>query len=62
MTIINTTLEDIQRAFTVWDARYRANPEAFMNEAARLLSWKEDEYTYGEACAPYFVSILESLS
>jgi hypothetical protein len=53
------TAKQIQQAFTTWDARYRANPEAFMNEAARLLNPDEDEYTYGEAAAPYFLSILE---
>lgn len=61
MTTINTTLEAIQQTFTVWDARYRADPEAFMNEAARLLNPQEDEYTYGEAAMPYFLSILETV-
>ncbi len=47
-------------AFTEWDRRYRADPEQFMNEAARLL--KEDADTYGAAAAPYFVSILAELA
>lgn len=58
---INTTKEAIQAAFTEWDRRYREDPEAFMNEAARLLNPDEDEFTYGEAAAPYFLSILEEI-
>lgn len=61
MTAINTSLQQIKAALTEWDRRYREDPEAFMNEAARLLDPNEDEYTYGEAAAPYFVSILEEL-
>lgn len=61
MKTINTTLIHLQAAFTEWDRRYRENPEQFMNEAARLLNPDEDEYTYGEAAAPYFLSILEGL-
>lgn len=44
------------RAFTEWDRRYREEPERFENEAARLL--KGTPETYGEAAAPYFLSIL----
>lgn len=61
MKTITTTQLHIQSALTEWDRRYRENPEAFMNEAARLLDPREDEYTYGEAAAPYFLSILEEL-
>jgi hypothetical protein len=70
---ITTTQLHLQAAFSEWDRRYRADPEAFMNEAARLLNPKQsegqaiaqnpaqDEYTYGEAAAPYFLSILEEV-
>lgn len=44
------------RAFTEWERRYREEPERFMSEAARVL--RETPETYGEACAPYFLSIL----
>ena len=58
---VKTTAAAIQQAFTIWDARYQEDPEAFMNEAARLLNPQEDEYTYGEAATPYFLSILEGV-
>jgi hypothetical protein len=61
MKTITTTQLHLQMAFSEWDRRYRANPEEFMNEAARLLNPQEDEYTYGEAAAPYFLSILEEI-
>lgn len=44
-------------AFTEWDRRYREEPERFQSEAVRLL--KETPQTYGAACAPYLLSILE---
>lgn len=59
-TQIVTTLEAIKAAFTEWDERYRADPEAFMNEAYRLLY--EEPETYGEACAPYFVELLKEVA
>lgn len=43
-------------AFTEWERRYREEPERFMSEAAKLL--KETPETYGDACAPYLLSIL----
>lgn len=61
-TVITTTKADIQAAFTEWDRRYREDPEKFLNEAARLLNPSENEYTYGEAALPYFLSILETVS
>ena len=54
-----TDLQRFEAAFTEWDRRYREDPEAFMNAAARLL--KGTPETYGEAAAPYFVSILDEM-
>lgn len=51
--------EELVAAFTEWDRRYREDPEGFENEAARLL--KGTPQSYGEAAAPYFVSILQQL-
>lgn len=59
---ITTTSELIQAALTEWDRRYREDPEAFMNEAARLLNPDETAETYGESAAPYFLNILEEVS
>lgn len=59
---IVTTKLHLKAAFTEWDRRYRANPEEFRNEAARLLDSSQDEYTYGEAATPYFMQILEDVS
>lgn len=54
---ISVTANQIRRAFTEWDKRYRENPEQFMNEAYRLLY--EDEEDYGNAVTPYFIDLLE---
>lgn len=59
---ITTTATLVQAALTEWDRRYREDPEAFMNEAARMLNPDETAETYGEAAAPYFLSILEEVS
>jgi len=53
------TLEEFAMAFTEWDRRYRDDPEAFEAEAVRLL--KGTPATYGEACAPYFMKLLEEV-
>jgi hypothetical protein len=50
------TKEQIAAAFTEWDRRYREEPERFMNEARRLLTTTPKDY--GDACAPYFIAIL----
>ena len=52
-------LIEIQAAFTEWDRRYREEPERFESEVKRLL--KGTPATYGEACAPYFVKLLEEV-
>ena len=54
------TAEDFVAAFTEWDRRYREEPERFESEAARVL--KGTPESYGQACAPYFCSILDELS
>lgn len=54
-----TDEERFARAFTEWDRRYREEPERFMSEAQHLL--KETPETYGEACAPYFIKLLEEI-
>lgn len=54
------TPEQFATAFTEWDRRYREDPEAFENEAKRLLKGNPD--TYGEACAPYFCAILDQIT
>ena len=51
--------KQIRDAFTEWDRRYREEPERFMSEARHLL--KETPQTYGEACTPYFLAILQEI-
>lgn len=50
------TEAELAEAFTEWDRRYRAEPERFHSEAARLLRGTPE--TYGEWCAPYLLAIL----
>lgn len=59
MEIPELVLSRFAKAFTEWDRRYREEPERFMSEAAHLL--KQTPETYGDAAAPYFYSILESI-
>lgn len=51
------TERDLAQAFTEWDRRYREEPERFQNEVERLLRGTPE--TYGEACAPYLLHILQ---
>lgn len=53
---VTATVDQLAAAFTEWDRRYREEPERFMSEAEHLL--KETPETYGEACAPYLVALL----
>jgi len=53
------TKEQVALAFTEWDRRFREAPEEFVNIAEHLLFG--DPQTYGEECAPYFLSLLEEL-
>jgi len=57
--MICLTEEELTKTFTEWDRRYREDPEKFMSESMHLL--KETPQTYGEACAPYFVSVLHDV-
>lgn len=54
---INVSQDELAAAFTEWDRRYREEPERFMNEAHRLL--KETPESYGAACAPYLMEIIQ---
>lgn len=47
---------EMAAAFTEWERRYREEPERFMSEAQKLL--KETPESYGEACAPYLIALL----
>lgn len=55
-TEFTVTQKSLAAAFTEWDRRFREEPARFQSEADRLL--KETPVTYGEACAPYLLSIL----
>ncbi len=57
---VNTTQDLLADAFTEWDKRYREEPERFTSEAVHLL--KETPHTYGQACAPYLIKILNEQS
>lgn len=51
--------EEIKTVFTEWDRRYREEPERFQNEVDHLL--RETPETYGDACMPYFLKLLEEI-
>jgi len=53
---VEAKLFEVARAFSEWERRYREEPERFQSEAVKLL--RETPETYGDACAPYFASIL----
>jgi hypothetical protein len=59
METINCTAADVAAAFTEWERRYREEPDRFMEESERLL--RHTPETYGEACAPYFLQLLEEV-
>ena len=54
------TLTLFAKVFTEWERRYREDPEGFMSEATKLL--KETPKTYGDACAPYFIELIDEIS
>jgi len=54
--VVTATEAAIAEAFTEWDRRYREEPDRFMSEAHHLL--KETPATYGAACAPYLIALL----
>lgn len=51
-----TTQEELAKAFTEWERRFREEPERFQSEVARVL--RETPESYGEAAAPYLVALL----
>jgi len=53
------TQDELAAVFTEWERRYREEPERFQSEATKLL--RETPETYGQACAPYFLFILNEL-
>lgn len=57
ITVIEATQARMSAAFTEWERRYREEPARFMSEAQKLLT--ETPRTYGDACAPYFLSIMQ---
>jgi len=57
MRQITTTETDLAGAFAEWERRYREEPERYISEATKLL--RETPETYGEACAPYLIALLE---
>lgn len=57
---ISMTQDECARAFTEWERRYREDPYRFQSEAVRLL--KGTPQSYGELCAPYFLSIIAELN
>jgi hypothetical protein len=57
--MIDLNEDQIAHIFTVWDARYRKNPEEYMNVVDYLLH--NTPYSYGNACAKYFVELIREL-
>jgi hypothetical protein len=57
MEQVTASESDLAAAFTEWDRRYREEPERFMSEVEHLL--RETPETYGEACAPYLIALLQ---
>ena len=51
------TPEDLDRVFTTWEARYRADPAGFMSDAVRF--GDHTPLSYGQLCAAYFMKLLE---
>ena len=52
--------EHLEKMFTEWDLRWRMNPEDFMSVVDHLL--KETPYSYGKACALYFMELAKEVS
>lgn len=51
--------DNIAKAFTEWERRYREEPERFESESEKLAKSAE---SYGEACAPYFLKIISEVA
>lgn len=56
MDTTTVTEAELAAAFTEWDRRWREEPDRFQSEAEHLAG---DAESYGEACAPYLLAILE---
>lgn len=56
LTTIHVSEAELAAAFTEWERRYREEPERFMSEAVKLL--RETPASYGAACAPYLIALL----
>jgi hypothetical protein len=55
-TFYSVTEEQLAAAFTEWERRYREEPERFQSEGEKLL--RDTPETYGQACAPYLIALL----
>ena len=53
---IHASEAELAAAFTEWERRYREEPERFASESEKLAGSPE---SYGEACAPYLIALLE---
>ena len=54
----NATLNEIARAFTEWERRFREQPEKYTITREAFAC---DAQSYGEVVAPYFISILAEI-
>ena len=53
---VRATEAELAAAFTEWDRRWREEPERFLSEAEHLS--KHTAESYGAACAPYLIALL----
>jgi len=58
VTHLYASIELVATAFTEWERRYREHPTQFQSDFARFTNSAE---SYGDACAPYFASLLAEL-
>ena len=56
--IVNVRVGDIAAAFTEWDRQYREDPDGFWTDVEHLLGNTPE--SYGEACASYFLLLLNA--
>lgn len=56
MNARDTAIKNMRDAFTLWEEEYRANPDAFMDEAAQRAKNPSD---LGEVRAIYFTGLLD---
>lgn len=55
------TQDEIEDAFTEWECRFRADPDAFFSAQERMHGGMHPR-TYGELATPYFLSIVLGLT